>query len=301
MGRPTWDKHLRDGAKRLRQDAQRRASGERVLRHVPTGFEKLDAEYGGVRKGVVTELMAHTGDGKSAFMRQVAEGAARAGVGVLWVVAEDPADATEERQLSADTGIGSTALGRAELDPNQLDQIDKAAEAAADWAKRILPIFEDQDVETVPKLIDEVTTVGGAPLGLVLVDYAQILAGARTLEDDIAQLGKALHKRSRTRGFATMVGSQVSTDVVKRGRDAWYQKHDIGPVRPSIGDTEWCKRLEKLSKAAWALVRPGRWQREFGEEADDDFAELHVIKSNFGPMGWIRLGWDAPLASFLNV
>lgn len=296
----TWDKVLVRNAQRLRRDVADRDSGKRILRHVPTGFEKLDQEYGGLRIGVVTELMAHTGDGKSAFMRQVAEGAARAGAGVLWIVGEDPEDATAERQLSADTGLDSALVGRLDLDDAQLVRLESAARGAAGWAHRILPAFEAHDVDTVFDHIDGVSSVGGAPLGLVLIDYAQVLGTTRNLEDDIARLGEGLHQRSRARRFATMVGSQVASNVIQRGREAWFGKRDISQIRPSLGDTEWCRRLEKLSKAAWSIIRPGRWQREWGEDVADDVAELHVIKQNFGGMGWIELGWDGPTTRFLN-
>lgn len=298
LGPPTWDQILANEAKRIRRDAQRRASGERVFTHVPTGFKALDEEYGGVRIGVVTELMAHTGDGKSAFLRQCAEGAARAGCGVLWFVGEDPRDATAERQLSGDTGIPTTALGRLDVSGTQADALDRAAVEAATWARWILPIFESQTVGSVLDTIDQTTTINGAPLQLVLIDYAQVLGETDNMEADIAKLGAGLHERSRDRGFATMIGSQVATGVITRGREAWFKKADISQIRPSLGDTEWCRRLEKLSKAIWALFRPNRWKREFGDECDDDHAELHVIKANFGPMGWVRLNWDGPSCRF---
>jgi DnaB helicase-like protein len=248
----------------------------------------------------VTELMAHTGDGKSAFMRQCAEGAARAGCGVLWVVGEDPLDATAERQLSGDTGLGTTQIGRLDLTESDLRDLDDAAERDAAWAKRILPVFSPMSVDEVLSLVDDTQSVGGAPVGEVLLDYVQVLGESDELESDIARLGKGLHARSRQRGFATMVGSQVVTEVVRRGRDAWYSKRDISQCRPGPGDTEWCRRLEKLSKAIWSLFRPGRWQREYGEDVPDDTAELHVIKANFGPLGWISLGWDGPTCRFMN-
>lgn len=294
----TYDKILVAEAKRIRFDALHRASGGKSKSHVPTGFEKLDGEYGGIRRGIVTELMAHTGDGKSSFMRQCAEAGARDGCGVLWFVAEDPRDATAERQFSSGTGIGTSAMGRSDLTGEELDRIDRAAAEASGWARRVLPVFEAQDVESVLEGIDGCGSINGAALGGVYVDYAQVLGHSKSLEDDIAELGKGLHERSRARGFATMIGSQVTTGVIQRGREAWYGKRDISQIRPSLNDTEWCRRLEKLSKAVWSLVRPGRWQREFGEDVEDDFAELHVVKSNFGPMGWVRLHWDGPSCQF---
>lgn len=298
--RPTWDKVLARQVARLKRDVQDRASGKQVLNHVPTGFEALDSKYGGARMGVVTEVMAHTGDGKSSFLRQCAEGAARAGVGVLWWVAEDPEDATAERQLSGDTGVDTAQLGRLDLTAQELDDLAAAAQQDAKWAARILPIFEPADVQTVFDTVDETPSVGGAPLGLVIIDYIQLLGDARSLEADLATLGQGLHQRSRERRFATLAGSQVSNDVISRAKERFYKVKDVAAFTPGIGDSEWCKRFEKSSKAVWSVVRPGRWWREMGVEHEDDHAELHVKKANFGPLGWVRLGWDGPSCRFLN-
>ena len=301
----TLDKVLLENASRLCDNVTRRGRGEKVLTHVPTGFKSIDDKFGGVRFGVATELLAHTGDGKSAFLRQLAEGGAKAGAGVLWIVAEDPEDATSERQFAADTGIDTTEIGRLDLSDPQLKQIQQSALEAGKWAKRILPIYDAQDVESVFQLIDDTRVVGDVPLSEVIIDYAQVLGQSRNLEDDIAKLGQGLHERSRItesnpRKLATVIASQVSNDAQKDGRDAWYKNRDITRIRPPLNSTEWCRQLEKKCKAIWSLVRPGRWLREFGEDAQDDYAELHVIKANFGPMGWAELGWDGPTCSFRN-
>lgn len=294
----TWDKVLARNAKSLREDVRRRASGEKSLRHIRTGFRDLDEGYGGVRIGVPTEVIAHTGDGKSALLRQFAEGCARDGGGVIWLVGEDPEDATAERQFSGDTGINSMDIGRLDIDDRQLSQIDLAVKQAGPWAKHILPVFDLMDVNEVLRTVDATTTIGGAPLREVVLDYVQIFGDANNLEAEVARLGLGMQTRSKERRLAVLLGSQVSNDVVKRGRERFLQTHDISAMRPSIGDTEWCKRLEKTVKAVWAMYRPNRWRKEFGEGVVDDYAELHVIKQNFGSMGWIPLRWDGPTTRF---
>lgn len=295
----TWDKILVRNAQTLKEDVRRRASGEKSLRHIRTGFRDLDNTFGGIRVGVPTEVIAHTGDGKSALLRQFAEGCARDGGGVLWLVGEDPEDATAERQFAGDTGIDSMDIGRLELTPAQLEQIDLSVKQAGPWAKRIAPVFDLLTVDEVLQAVDDTTTIGGAPLREVVVDYVQIFGDSDNLESEIARLSKELQSRSKERKLAVLLGSQVSNDVVKRGRERFMATHDIGSMRPSIGDTEWCKRLEKNVKAVWAMYRPGRWKREFGDpDALDDSAELHVIKQNFGGMGWIPLRWDGPTTKF---
>lgn len=295
----SWDQVLARNAKSLREDVRRRASGEKALRHIRTGFRELDSTFGGVRIGVPTEVIAHTGDGKSAILRQFAEGCARDGGGVLWLVGEDPEDATAERQFSGDTGIDSMDIGRLELSAGQLEQIDLSVKQAGPWAKRIAPVFDLMSVDEVLQTVDETTTIGGAPLKEVILDYVQIFGDSDNLESEIARLALGMKSRSQERRLAVLLGSQVSNDVVKRGRERYMATHDISSMRPSIGDTEWCKRLEKTVKAVWAVYRPGRWKKEFGDpNAVDDHAELHVIKQNFGGMGWISLGWNGPTTRF---
>jgi replicative DNA helicase len=309
---PSLDKVLLNRARGLRDDCARASAGEKLITHVPTGFRAIDDEFGGIRIGCATELMAHTGDGKSAFARQIAESAAKAGAGVLWFCGEDPEDATAERQLSDGTGIPATEMGRLDLTAGELDRIEQAAREAEGWAQRIDVRFGPVDVDDLVRAVDEalVTGINGAPLRLVIVDYLQIMAAARNLEDDIARLSTAMNARAggvqpdgsvdRDARLAVLLLSQVASDVLKRGRDYYKDHRDVSGFCPGLGDTEWCRRAEKSVKAVWALYRPGRWQREMGEDAKDDNAQLHVRKANFGGMGWAPLTWDGPGCRFGN-
>lgn len=297
---PTLDKVLERQARRIRLDAARRDSGETLLTHVPTGFRELDSEYGGVRRGVATALVAHTGVGKSTFARQVAEGAARSAAGVLFVVGEDPEDATAERILADGTGITATEMGRLDLSPGELDRIDQAAAGAVTWAKRVETVFECPTVDEVLELVDGTQRVGDAPLALVILDYAQIFGDERNLEAEIAKLARGMQVRAGERQLATLILSQASNDVLRRGREQYQRDKSVRGFLPGKGDIEWCKRMEKSTKAYWVLDRPGLWRREMGEDDPDTTAELHVKKANFGPTGWVPLTWDGPNCRFAS-
>lgn len=301
-GVQSFDEVLKQRARDLRTEVASQLSGNKVVTHVPTGFTSIDNTFGGVRIGVATELLAHTGDGKSAFLRQLAEAGARAGAEVLWCCGEDPASATAERQLSGDCGIASNDMGRLDLSADELDRIDQAAEVAGAWAKRVRVVFESPSVSELLEIIDGwARDTSTARARLFLGDYAQIFGESRTLEDDIARLGVGLQQRAVAYRLASVIASQVKSDVIQRGRERWQNNKDITGIRPSLGDTEWCRRLEKSTKAVWSLIRPGRWQREWGEDVEDNTAELHVIKSNFGPMGFCKLGWNGPATRFENL
>lgn len=283
----------------LRADLKRKDSGEQLLTHIPTGFNVIDATYGGIRRGVATELLAHTGDGKSAFARGICNGAASAGAGVLWFCGEDPEDATAERYLADEGSISATELGRLDISKAQIDRLDKFA-TKQEWAKRVEVIFESPSVEEVLSIVADTVTVGGAPLLLCVFDYAQIFGDSANLEAEIAKLATGINQMSGGRRMASLILSQVSNDVYKRGREQWLSRRDITGFTPGLGDTEWCKRAEKSCKAVWSLFRPGRWLRDMGQEAEDDTAELHVKKASFGPQGFEILGWDGPGVRFYN-
>lgn len=298
---PTLDQVLKDRAKGLRQDVARAASGERMVNHVPTGFTAIDQTFGGLRIGCATELMAHTGDGKSAFARQVCEAAAKVGAGVLWFCGEDPEDATAERFLADGTGITATEIGRLDVNEAELDRLEQAAGMAAPWSAHIDVRFGAMSADEVIEVVEATETVGGAVLRLVVLDYLQIFGAANSLESDIAKLATYLNTRAGEKRLATLLLSQVTTEVLKRGRDRYQNGQDISGFTPGLGDTEWCRRAEKSTKAVWALVRPGRWRREMGEDAEDNRGELHVRKANFGPMGWESLSWNGPGCRFGNL
>lgn len=147
-------------------------------------------------------------------------------------------------------------------------------------------------------MVDGTTAVGGAPLALVILDYAQIFGDSDNLEREIAKLGRGMQTRSGDRKLATLILSQAANDVLKRGRDEYARTKDVRGFLPGKGDIEWCKRMEKSTKAYWVLDRPGLWRREMGEDDPDDTAELHVKKANFGPTGWVPLKWDGPSCRF---
>src|SRR5262249_15390666 len=154
VGPMRLDKVLQGRARGLRADCARASRGETLITHVPTGFTAIDGTFGGLRIGCATELMSRTGDGKSAFARQVTEAAARAGAGTLWFCGEDGEDPTAERYLADGTGIPSVDMGRLDLSAGQLDRIEQAAAGAQDWAARVDVRFGPVEVDDILQAVD---------------------------------------------------------------------------------------------------------------------------------------------------
>jgi replicative DNA helicase len=246
--------------------------------------------------GVLTLVVGHTGDGKSVVIKHFAKAAALAGLGALVYFVEDPEKRTADRFLAEETGVAASDLGRLEVDPHEVDQLKQAA-GAADWADRIAVRFGTVSAEEVLQDVAATKRVGGSPLGLVAVDYAQAIASEGSMEETCASTARALNELAGARNVATVFGSQVVTEVLRRGRARWEREPgDVSGFLPSLGDAMWSRRLEQYAKAELVAFRPGRWKRELGQDARDDTLELHVPKANFGPSGWVSLGWDGPRA-----
>lgn len=293
MGLQPLSKVLLERANEVEDGVRRRASGEVVRTHTPTGLVEFDEVFGGLELGVLTLVVGHTGDGKSVLIKQLLRAAAVAGVGALGYFVEDPQRRTADRFLAEDTGIAANDIGRLTLDAGNVANIQRAAGAANDWARRVAVQFGPVSPDTILADAERHRTVGGAPVGLIAVDYAQALAHEGGMEEVCGNTARALNVLAVERNMSTVFGSQVVTDVLRRGRARWERSSgDVSGFLPSMGDAMWSRRMEQYAKAILVPFRPGRWRRELGEEAQDNVIELHVPKMSFGPSGWVSLGWD---------
>ena len=288
-------KVLLERAQEMRAGVQRRASGAVVRTHTPTGLRAIDDEFGGLEIGAMTLLVGGTGAGKSVAMKQLAKGAAQAGLGAIVYFVEDLRRRTADRFLSEETGVVSTDLGKLQLSEGELDRVDLAVQQAT-WAERVAVHFGPISSSQVLDEVGRIQTVGGAPLGLVVVDYAGALVdeGTESMEVRCATTAQALNVLAGAREMSTVFGAQAASHVIPRGREQ-YNRHpgDVSGFRPGLGDAAFARRMEQYAKAVWSVHRPGYWKRELGDgSAIDDTLELHIVKNNFGGTGWVPLSFD---------
>lgn len=291
---------LRDRVDQLNRDRLRVLCGEDVHTHVPTGLKAFDTRFGGLEIGILTLVVGHTGDGKTSFMLQLAKGAAEAGFGVLLFLLEDPSEKIADRLLAGMMGESANKLGRLQVD---MGARGEAAYKALSWSHRV-DIREGYVTGAeVLDIVSKTTDVNGAPLGLVVVDYAQGLQDDDgRMEQICASVARSLNIVARTKRIACVFGSQVKSEVFERGRSRWEyamrktgeaKSGDVGGFRPGKGDVMWARRMEQYAKACWYLFRPGRWRRELGDSAaNDNTMEVNVGKANYSPEGLEVFEWQ---------
>lgn len=281
----------------------KRDRGEAVFTHMPTGLRKFDEVFGGLEIGILTLVVGHTGDGKTALLAHLAQASAKAGFGVLLVLLEDPAAKLADRFLASVMGESANRLARLQFeDPTRLD----SALCELEWAKHIGLVHGQYTAKEVLELVDATETIGGAPLGLVVIDYAQSFADEDSMEKTCADIAWGLNTRAGKRQFAAVLGSQVKTEVLARGRARWERtlasgKPDARGFQPGKGDVMWSRRLEQYSKAVWYIFREGRWRRELGDpSAKDNTFEIHQGKANYSQEGSATFVWVGKSASICD-
>lgn len=301
---------LRERTERIRDNLERRARGEVIWTHVPTGLRTIDDLFGGMEIGVATLVTAHTGEGKTSLLARFLRGAGEADLGALGWLLEDPEDRVADRYLAEPTGLDTRDLGRLKLAPD----VPKRLEALRyDWGHNVRVKFGHVTPEDIVRVAERTAKAGGilrpdgsrAPLRFVAVDYAQAFADDEgSMEAVCAWTARSLNELAGEYGFAAAFGSQAKTDVIRRGRLLWEQTNgeDASGFRPGKGDAKWSQRLEEYTKANWSWFREGRWRRHLGDTgAKDDRGELNVNKQNYGPEGQAILGWHGPTTSIFDL
>jgi replicative DNA helicase len=290
-------KVLYDRVNKIKSDLDRKARGEVVLTHVPTGLSAFDDKFGGLEIGVLTLVLGHTGDGKTSLLGHLAKHAALAGVGVLLILLEDPAGKLADRYLASTLGVSANDLARLKFDDQR--RLDAAADLDSKWAQYVGLISGQYSSTEVKNHIRQTTHIGGAPVGLVVVDYAQSFgAEDRGMEAVCADMAWTLNALAEERELAVVLGSQVSSECLARGRTRFERtlasgKPDVRGFIPGPGDVMWARRMEQYAKAAMYVFREGHWRRKMGDAgARDNTIEVGYFKANFGPTGAAVFDWD---------
>lgn len=138
-----------------------------------TEFSTLDDLLaGGLYPGEYTILGARPSTGKTAFALQIMRQLARKGVGGLFVSLEMGNKALVRRLLSQAGRVDAKAIKTGKLNELQKQMLA----IAADGLKK-LPLWLTNDIQTTAQLATALEAYPAGSLGLVVVDYIQLLAG----------------------------------------------------------------------------------------------------------------------------
>lgn len=257
-----------------------------------SGLGELDDMLGGLGGGRLIVLAARPGMGKTALAMNIAEWVA-AKEAVLVASKEMGAAELAERSLASHSGLGLTALRRARyLDGAAMIRLGDAYEVS-----RHLPIVVDDaaggTVADVASLARRIKSRSDLPLGLIVVDYIQLLESdpdgkghRENRQEAVAKISRRLKALARETDVPVLALSQLNRAVEARE-----------DRRPRMADLRESGAIEQDADAVVLIHRP-----EYYDPNDaPGTAELIVAKNRHGATGTVRAAFVKHLTRFTTL
>lgn len=261
-----------------------------------TGLRDLDGALGGLCPGELTVIAGRPGMGKSALAVGFAEAVAEQRRAAPIFSLEMPRRQVALRMACSRAGVDGKRLRRNAVTPD-----DWSALASASQELSRLPIWIDDTAALRPlDLRARVRRTAarakreGSPLGVVVVDYMQLMNGRDGLakgsnrEQEISSISRSLKGLAKECEVAVVALSQLNRDVERRENK-----------RPSMADLRESGAIEQDADAIVFVYR-----HEYYEPDNSDargVAELIVAKQRQGESGTVFAHFDGPRTRFANL
>ncbi|MCX7708006.1 MAG: DnaB-like helicase C-terminal domain-containing protein, partial [Anaerolineae bacterium] len=245
-----------------------------------TGFSDLDRLIGGWRGGSLNIVGARTSQGKSALLLGFAVHAARQGRAVLLFSLEMTGVEIVSRLALAEAGINLFALNTGKTLQEQWPAVTNALREVAS-----APIWLDDTAGiALPELRAKALRLATqVPLGLIVVDYIQLMQLGQRAERRYQELGgisRGLKALAKELNVPVLAAAQLSRGVEQRSDH-----------KPTLADLRESGDLEQDADVVLLIDRKNNG-------TDFQLADLIVAKNRHGPNGVVPLIWQQKQARF---
>lgn len=290
------------------------------LTGVATGLTDMDNLLGGLHPSDLIILAGRPSMGKTALATNIAYHAANSyraevdelgrekvidGAMVAFFSLEMSAEQLATRILSEKSGIGSEKIRRGSLSSDEFNQLIEATHEL----QRAKIYIDDTPALTVSALRTRARRLKRQHgLGLIVVDYLQLVTGSSTRGDnrvqEVSEITRGLKTLAKELNVPVIALSQLSRQVEQRD-----------DKRPQLSDLRESGSIEQDADVVMFIFREEyyvsrREPREdtpehhaWQEEMDQvhNLAEVIVAKQRHGPTGRVLLHFNAMLTKFGNL
>lgn len=299
---------------KILEEAERRGGG---VTGIPTGFTRLDKQCSGMHAGDLYIVAARPGMGKTSFVLNIALNVAAAqstaaaseeyfetpaeepGHAVLFCSLEMPKEQLAARLLSSEARVDMSNIRGGSM---SREDWSKLTEAASRLAR--LPLWLDDtpaltllDLRAkIRRLQAEVgrgeSSVRAKGLGLVVVDYLQLMQGRRdagSREQEISELSRGLKQLAKEMRVPVLALSQLNRAVETRtSKDK----------RPQLSDLRESGAIEQDADTIIFIYRDDYY---FKDSEVKGVAEIIVAKQRNGPTGTVMTRFTSAYTRFDNL
>lgn len=250
----------------------------------PTGFPDLDRLLGGLQPGALTVIGARPATGKTALALAITAHAAKTTPTLLFSLEMSHLELTQ-RLLCAASSVDSRRIRTGQLTDGDWSRISagvgKLGEAQL-W-------IDDNPNLTVMEIRAKARRLRSevGSLGLVVVDYLQLMSGSRRVESrnlEVSEISRGLKVLARELDCPVVALSQLS-----RGVESRVDK------RPTLADLRDSGAVEQDADVVAFIYRDALYDRE---KVDDGSTELIIAKHRNGPTGVVHLTFIPRFARF---
>lgn len=254
---------------------------------IPTGIHDLDAILGGgLKPAQLVLIAARPSIGKSVAGLTVARAAARCGVRTLFATIEMTEAEVMRRLICAEAKVNMHHVqGRA------VDDRDWALIAGALPRITALPLHIAFDSGFTIAALHNIlrSHARTEPIGLVVIDYLQIMGGARgaTREQAVAGLARELKRTAQEFGIPVVALAQLN-----RGSEQRTNK------RPSMADLRESGALEQEADVVVLMHREDAYQRESPRAGECD---LIMEKNRAGATATVTVAFQGHYSRLVDM
>ena len=260
------------------------------MRGTPTGFRDLDNILAGVQKSDLIIVASRPSMGKTAFALSIAAHAAiREKVPVAIFSLEMSRDQLVDRLIAMESGVDAWKLRTGNLSEEDFPRIGYTMGMLSE-----APIFiDDSPLLTVLEIRTKARRLQAEQsIGLVIVDYLQLMQGSRYSGDynrvqEISEISRGLKAISRELDIPVIALSQLSRAVEQRPQKI-----------PQLSDLRESGSIEQDADVVMFIYREDYYDPETDRK---NIADILVRKHRHGPIGQIELYFAAENVTFRNL
>ena len=261
-----------------------------ALRGIPTGYRDLDNMTAGLQRSDLIILAARPAMGKTTLVTNLAYNVATiAKQPVLFFSLEMSKEQLVDRMLADASGVDSWNIRTGNLSD---EDFGKLSEAMGEMAEAPIYIDDKPGLTVLEMRTKARRAAHEAPLGLIIVDYLQLMQGSGKSDgnrvQEVSEISRGLKLIARELNVPLIALSQLSRSVENRS-----------PQIPQLADLRESGSIEQDADIVSFIYRPGYYEPDNPEH--ENITKLIIAKHRNGPVGHVDLYFHPERLRFMSL
>lgn len=261
-----------------------------MLRGVKTGYRDLDNMTAGLQRSDLIILAARPAMGKTTLVTNLAYNVATLNKqSVLFFSLEMSKEQLVDRMLADASGVDAWNIRTGNLSD---DDFSKLSEAMGEMAEAPIYIDDTPGLSVLEMRTKARRAAHDAPLGLVIVDYLQLMQSSAARSDgnrvqEVSEISRGLKLLARELNVPVIALSQLSRSVESRS-----------PQIPQLADLRESGSIEQDADIVMFIYREAYYNPDTDRE---NVTDLIIAKHRNGPTGKVELYFHPERLRFMSL